>query len=192
MESGKSSIVVRAFWLVVVAGAMVTLAASLSCSSDSGSSDLTCAAACVDADNRATRSVEVNGPSSASACATTLSQIDTTGFSDPVCGDEVIQVTSDGRCDVTGAVFLFEFEVALAVCTFENPGGTAQQWAACVEQKFQDNGWPAPNAGCIDCGIASNEDFSYCVSGTGPIDSSQVADCAAQYARALGACEPSQ
>ena len=191
MESGNSSIVVRVFWLVVVAGAMVTLTAAFSCSSDSGSSNLTCAAACVDADNRATSSVVVNGPSSDSACAATLSQIDTTRFNDPVCGDEVIQVTSDGRCDVSGAAFVFEFDLALAACTLEDPLDP-EKWPACVIQIFQDNGWPAPNAGCIECGITSQAAFSSCVPGTGPLEPSQVADCAAQYARALGACEPSQ
>ena len=193
MEAGNSSIVIRAFLYVVIAGALVILSAALSCSSDSGSGsdNLTCAAACVDAQNRATSTVTIDGPSSPSACEATLSQIDTTGYSDPVCGDEVIQVASDGRCDAGGAVFLFEFEITLAICTFEDPFGTPEEWAACVVQKFQENGWPPPNEGCIQCGLTSSAGFSNCVSGTEPLDSSKVANCAAEYARALGACEPS-
>ena len=191
MESGNSPVVVRAFWPAVVAGAMVTLTVALSCSSDSGSSDLTCAAACVDAQNRATSFAVVEGPSSASACAATLSQIDTGSFNDPVCGDEVIQVASDGQCDVSGAAFVFEFDLALVACTLEYPLDP-EEWPACVTKIFQDNGWPAPNAGCIECGITSKAALSSCVLGTEPLEPSQVADCAAQYARALGACEPSQ
>ena len=102
----------------------------------------------------------------------------------------MIQVASDGQCDVSGAAFVFEFDLALAACTLEYPLNPAE-WPACVIQIFAENGWPAPNAGCIECGITSQSAFSTCVPATGPLSSSQVADCAAQYARALGACEPS-
>ncbi len=70
------------------------------CGSDSGSSVYTCAAACADNVTAIARSnkVEIVSPASQSRCDEIEADISRDGYSNPVCGNELVYTPRSGGC----------------------------------------------------------------------------------------------
>lgn len=159
------------------------------CDSNSGSSAQTCGAACVDADSGLVRdyNVESKSPSSDSLCDELLNEVtaESSDFTDPVCGNNLVSTPSSGGCDAEGALFTLRLTLALAECTIVTPPPTL----SCIRDFFEARDWEY-SGNCLECGVTASVDFGSCVNSRTPLLSEDVSECVGEYVTAVNGCSP--
>ncbi|MDG2050471.1 MAG: hypothetical protein P8M78_09945 [Myxococcota bacterium] len=159
------------------------------CDSNSGSSALTCGAACVDANSGLSRNynIQSKSPTSESACDQTLQEVidKSSDYNEPVCANNLVMTPSSGGCDVAGTLFIVHFTRAVIGCTIDGPGPLP----SCIRERFRDEEWDS-FGNCLECGVDSLANFGSCVNAPTPLLTEDVSQCVGAYVTTLNECTP--
>ncbi|MCH2184304.1 hypothetical protein MK280_00370, partial [Myxococcota bacterium] len=131
--------------------------------------------------------VKSKSPSNDSLCDQLLNEVadESSNFTTPVCGNNLVSTPSSGGCDAAGALFTIRLTLALTKCTVLTPPPTL----SCIQEFFRTKGWEY-SGNCLECGLTASVAFGSCVNGPTQLLSEEVSECVGEYVTAVNDCSP--